>query len=211
MDALFQKNIFSIASTLILLLPIITGFCYYKFLNFYCRTFLLFFCYGFLVNLFAWLSNDIPKLISYLIFNSYSLVESIYLFWFISMTSNSKVLQKIKWNPAILLFPFWIIVHYVINESHKPSSIYTTYLIAISFLSGFAILKFIENETKGQEIYFWIKLGIFINSFGTFFTSSLLETEISRKLWFLQNIINIIAYLIFVKAFSVSKPIKITS
>jgi hypothetical protein len=200
-----------ITGSLISLIPIAVGIYKYHNLNYFCRTFLFFLIYGFLVDASVWFYKDIAKPISYFTYNSYSLIESIYFFWFISLTTNSPVLQKIKWKPVIILLPFWTIAHYVINEPNKPSSIFdTTYLIAISFLSGFAILKFIEKESKSNQVYFSIMLGIFINTFGTFFTSSLLETELRHRLWFLQNIINIIAYLIFTKAFLESKTQKLS-
>ncbi len=204
-------HILKITATIFSLIPIIIGLIKYNTLNSYFRSYIYFLSYGFIVDVSIWFTSGTDNPMGYFFYNSFSLVESVYLFWFISMTTSSSWVKKITWKPSLLLIPFWIIAHYFINTPEKFSSIFdTTYLIAISLLSGYVILKHIEKDFKDYETSFWILIGIFIYAFTTFFISSLLETEMIQKLWFLQNSINILVYSIFAKAFWVSKPVKLT-
>lgn len=76
------------------------------------------------------------------------------------------------------------------------------YEVSVAFLAGFCLLEMVENQNEiDKEPVFWIFLGMFFYCFSTFFVMGFLNTLLSQKIWFLNNIFNIISYLFYAVGF----------
>lgn len=197
------RHVINIIATFTLLIPIAAGIMKYKIAGTYYRLFLWLLMYGFLTDFFIWQLKDTSRSTSLFLFNIYDLVESIILFTFIRMTSENTTIKKICLILIWLAIPAWFIIYLSYNDEQPHMSAFDTcYNIAVAFLSGYAMLKLSEKEISlKQRSLFWILLGMFIFSFSTFFISSLMETELFKKVWFFHNFIAFITYLIFAKGF----------
>jgi hypothetical protein len=199
-------HLINIIATFTLLIPISAGISKYKYADFKCRLFLFFLVYGFITDLIVWLLLDSARGVSYFFFNFYNLVESLFLFWYIMVTNESTTIKKICRILLILAIPAWLISYLENTEKHM-ATFSTAYDILLTFLIGYALLKMGEKAVVlTKEPTFWFFLGIFIYCFCTFFISSLMETELRQKIWFIHNIINFVSYLILAKGFLTITP-----
>jgi hypothetical protein len=138
-----------------------------------------------------------------LIFNIYSLVESLFFYWFVSRSTPSLPIKLIIkafffitplfWLAFVLLFPS------LFPTKDTSSQIFdTVYEIMIAFLAGFVLIEMVEtSDSITIRPDFWILLGMFFYCFCTFFIMGFLNTFFSQDIWFLNNIINIIAYIFY--------------
>ena len=111
----------------------------------------------------------------------------------------------------ILAIPAWLISYLEDTEKHM-ATFSTAYDILAAFLCGYVLLKMGEKAiVLTKEPTFWIFLGVFIYCFCTFFITSLIETELRQKIWFIHNIINLISYLVIAKGFLTISPSRTSS
>ena len=164
------------------------------------RLFVLFIGVGFVVDTVMLTSMYLNKT-SYLlmIFNVYSLLEALFFFWFLSASATSDSIRNISKALLFLTLPFWVLLIFIfpllIKEVSRSAAFDTTYYIIASFLSGVALLQLVENEKSVfSSSSFWFTLGIFFCSFCTFYIMTFLQTILANKIWFLNNIFNIISY-----------------
>jgi hypothetical protein len=133
-------------------------------------------------------------------YNAYSFIEAIFFYWFIAIALKSTLFLKISraliWATSIFWVAFVILFPAFLFKEGTSSQLFdTTYEIIAAFLSGFALLQLIEKEETVLSLpRFWILLGIFFYCFCTFFIMGFLNTLLAQKIWFLNNIINIITY-----------------
>ena len=162
------------------------------------RLFNLFLIYGFVADVLVGLILK-PELLSYVIFKSYSLLEALFLFWFLKHTSSSFYIKKISHIFLLITLPVWIFTNYFLIESTQLSNLFDPYYeISSAFLAGFSLLKLSENEYHLTRLpLFWFLVGIFIYCFCTFFISGFLSSRILEKIWFIHNIIAILTYILF--------------
>lgn len=202
------RHVINVIATFTFLIPITAGVLKFKFASNHIRLLFYLLVYGFITDLVVWQLLDISRSTSLLLFNMYGLVESTILFLFIRMTSESEVVKKICILLIALAIPSWFIIYFSYQDEQPHMATFdTSYNIAVAFLTGFALLKLGEKEISLKTLpMFWMFLGLFVFSFCTFFISSLLETELRQKIWFIHNLIAFISYLIFAKGFLTIKP-----
>lgn len=192
---------------LFILFPLLVGLWKYRIGDKIARLFVFFIAIGFLVDAVMWVLTSRGKTNHLLlIFDLYSLVESFFFFWFLWATAPSSSIEKISKVLLYSTIPCWALCIFglpLLAEKVSGSSMFaTTYYIIVSFLAGFALLQFVEKEKAIFSVsHFWFTLGIFFCSFCTFYIMTFVQTLISQKIWFLNNIINLIIYLFYTIGF----------
>lgn len=155
---------------------------------------------GFIVDLFGWYSFLTKNgSINTYVRDVYSLIEALILFWLVSSVTENRILKYVLKNAWIFLIPVWCV-----GIIHKDIIVVcrTTSKVLLAFASCFCLLKLVEADVRvSQNPIFWILLGIFFYFFCSFFFVSLLATQLDVKVWYLHNIINIIANLIYFYGF----------
>lgn len=164
------------------------------------RLFLFFLIYGFLTD-FVVGNIGISLHLRFIMFNVYSLVESLFFLWVIIYLRLGPMITKVARIVFILLPFLWIYSHQNILKPYDENAyrgIYDgVYTAIIAVLSGFGLLKFSErNNALHQTPDFWFLVVIFFNCFCVFFIKNLLEASFIEKIWFVPNIINITSYLL---------------
>lgn len=184
-----------------ILVPIAINLWVFKTAGLPVRLFLFFLLAGLFTDVVMWHLIAIEKTHHLLtIFNIYSLLESVFFFWFIGQVTLSGTIKTISRVCLFIMPVFWVfyfqLYPLLISGEKSFSAIFdTAYEIAVSFLAGFALLLLAERqELVGRSPYFWLLLGVFFYCFCTFFIMGLLETFISHRIWFLNNIVNLITY-----------------
>lgn len=195
-------------STFGILAPILVGLLRYKRVDSIGRLFLFFLLYGFLADIFVGMILP-PNQLSYFIFKSYSVFEAVFLFWFIMRVDFSKRHHSVIKILLIIAVAVWFVTNYILVGRDELSNLFDPfYEIIISFYSGYFILQIIEMPGNGKVNLpvFWFLVGIFVYCFCTFFITMFLSTSVQNKVWFLHDIINVVIYLIYAKAFWLYKP-----
>ncbi|MFM9839497.1 MAG: hypothetical protein ACKVOQ_14605 [Cyclobacteriaceae bacterium] len=141
-----------------------------------------------------------------IVFTIYSLIESIVFYWMILENAKSKPLKLILKSLIFVTILFWILIHvlsFLALLEQKPGQLFDPfYEVAVAFMAGFTLLQMVESEDAISRMpNFWILLGIFFYCFCTFFIMGFLNTLLSQKIWFLNNIFNIISYLFYAIGF----------
>lgn len=190
-----------VISILTILIPICIGIVKIKKAESPIRLFLLFLVAGLSTEIIMfYLIYSARQEYLLIAYNIYSLIEAIFFYYFITAAFKSIILLKIKrglilvtsifWGAFVILFPAFLF-----KEGTSSQIFDTTYEIIAAFLSGFVLLQLIEKEeTVLSSPRFWILIGIFFYCFCTFFIMGFLNTLLAQKIWFLNNIINIITY-----------------
>lgn len=136
------------------------------------------------------------------VFNLYSLLEALFFFWFLGYTALSNSIRIISRAFLYSTLPFWLLcifVYPLMMKGASRSAVFdTTYEVIISFLAGLALLQHVEKEESiFSKPVFWFIFGIFFYCFCTFYIMTFLQTFLSHKIWFLNNIFNIISYVFY--------------
>ncbi|MCB0488195.1 MAG: hypothetical protein R2820_13935 [Cyclobacteriaceae bacterium] len=191
-----------------ILIPIIFGIRAFKHAGVTLRLFLFFLLIGLAVDIIMWVlisSGTTTHLLN--IFNTYSLLEALFFFWFIWQVSELRVLRRLAKGAWVIVLPFWlfcvVIYPYLNIDFVSGSALFNaSYEIIGSFLAGFALLNLIEHgEQPRSSSTFWFLTAIFFYCFSTFFLMTLLETFLAIRVWFLNNIFNNITYLLYAVGF----------
>ncbi len=203
MDIKEVQHTIRLLATFTTLMPIVAGLLRYKTAGKIFRLFLYFLVYGFLTDVLVWQLMDVSRDASFYLFILFPLAEALFLLWFMKATNTSPVITKICNILMVLMIPFWICVHFIFNSGEQLNAVFdTSYEIIISILSAYSLLKLAESQTELKKLpIFWFQLGIFIYCFTTFFLSGFLGTDLLQRIWFMHNLINLIVYLLFTKAF----------
>jgi hypothetical protein len=90
------KELFKIIAAISLLLPIYCGSRVFKTLSKNKKWYLYFLIFCFLTDVSIWILKNSERKICIFVFNIYSLIESIFLFWFIIEISKNKILYKFR-------------------------------------------------------------------------------------------------------------------
>lgn len=192
-----QRILFSGLASLPILIPIGFAIKAYGTAGLAIRLFLFFLLIGLVTDLTMWVLIY-NKHYSYLrpVFNTYSLIDSLFCFWLIQhLAGPTSPLKKIARICLLLVFPLWAAA--LLFES-VGIPFETIYEIIVAFLSGFLLLRLAESEgSVATNPFFWLLLGIFFYCFSTFFLMTLLGTEISQKVWWLNNVLNLVTYMLF--------------
>lgn len=190
---------FKIIGTLSAIIPIALGVFSFKASKGKYRLFLFFLIFGLLTDLGVWLLYKPFKNLSYFLFVTYPLVEALFLVWFVFRILNKSHVKRFFILIVCCTITLWIVCHFIINKYFEFNGIFDTYYsIVVSFISGYALLNLSENNASIIRLpEFWFLLGVFVYCFCTFFVSSLLGTEILQKIWYINNLINVVSYLLF--------------
>lgn len=193
-----------LVSIVSIVIPISIGITILKTAERYIRLFFLFLMIGLITDVAMYSLVQLEKTTHLpLIFNIYSLIEALFFYWFIFRCARSRYIKLICkvffyitplfWLAFVLLFPS------LFPTKDTSSQIFdTVYEIMVSFFAGFVLLEMVEtHDSITVQFDFWILLGLFFYCFCTFFMMGFLNTFFSQKIWFMNNIINIIAYLFY--------------
>jgi len=185
------------------------------------RLFFIFLLMGLATDLFGWYVSSHMHLLTALVYVStyYSVLESLFFTRWIAWHSSRTI--KTMARVVTVVSVIWIIFLPFNGIAQFGTLVRLTlfdafYQTAVSFLSGFALLKIIEQEGKPfTKPDFWILAGIFIYCFSTFFVfvlKSSVAQEFADKLWPIHNLVNIITYMFYSIGLYVHKsPEKIKS
>lgn len=182
---------------LLILVPILIGFRRYMAAGSLNRLFLFYLLIGMITDLTMWYLIATHRY-TYLstIFSIYSLCEALFFAYYLWQTGRSVSLRWLAKASLLLLVPFWISATYLLPRIGLHTvSFDVAYEVLVAFLSGFSLLQLVENESDTfNKDSFWITLGLFFYCFCTFFIMGFLETRLANRVWFVNNIINLITY-----------------
>jgi hypothetical protein len=168
------------------------------------KLFLAFLVFGFLIDLGGWFFYLTKNANGNWIFRyAYSLVEPIFLLWWVRFFFHGKVVKKaLTWFLGLSLV-FWFTA--VLYRS-ALSSYYIFTAVALAFFAGFLVLEIIENKKSSRlPLSFWIAFGIFFYHLCTFFVKGLINEQAATELWFIQNVVNITTNIIYALGFWVCR------
>ena len=174
----------------------------FKTAGFQFRLFFVFLLIGFCTDVLMYylLHTDQQKYLSN-IFNFYSLIEACFFYWFIIYNAKLRFTKVVAQALFFITVLFWFVLVVIQPSFFKttPGQLFDPfYEVGVAFLSGFTLLQLVERESSVTIIpVFWILLAIFFYCFCTFFIMGFLNTLLSQKIWFLNNIINIITYVFY--------------
>jgi hypothetical protein len=187
------------------LIPITLGIKGFKLNPFILKAFLLFLCYGGAVDI----ATDFI-FVPTVFFNSYTFIQVLFFTWFLYMSFNQKKLFK----PYLILMAFWILLflfcHLILLDDwkiNKLSSIFDTMAAIItSFVAAAALVSLVKDELElTKNPVFWFCLAIFFYTFCTYFIFSFVSNPTYReKLWWIHNLANITAYMLYTYGFWVA-------
>jgi hypothetical protein len=129
------------------------------------------------------------------------LVEACFFFWLTYNNTSLKLLKRISMSLLIVTPFFWLLLMIIRSGimNTSPGQVFDPfYEVSVAFLVGFILLQIVEQDTTlSNNPIFWILLGVFFYCFCTFFIMGFLNTLLSQKIWFLNNILNIITYIFY--------------
>lgn len=191
-----------IASTLSILVPLLLNGYRLKQAGTLGRLFFLFLLAGLITDLGLWyIQANHYQGVSLHLFNSYSFLEALFFFWLIGQLAPSPFLKRAVRYLLYCTIAWILFLMIPAVDSGKTSQIIpfsTFYEVAASFLSGFALLSMTERVNHLTKSWkFWLLLGVFFYCFCTFFVMMLLGSQLSLNLWPLNNVINILTYVLY--------------
>jgi hypothetical protein len=220
MDVLTLKYISTFSATL----PIIAG----SFVILSDRRtlfFWVFLVYGFITDFMNFLDSEPVGLItnhSICIINQnlYSLVDGVFLFYFLSLIAKETIEKAMLKLLAVCCLIGWICFYLIFDfalEWVQPSSLFhrsiwhesnalsapfdSGYEAMLAFASAYLLLRMTQPNRYISSTYFWITIGIFCFSFGTFFINYFIDDQIVQGLWFVVLLDNVLTMLIYTYAF----------
>ncbi len=187
------------------LLPIAFGIKGFKSNPFILKAFFLFICYGGVVDIFC----DFVDVSTHL-FSTFTFIQALFFTWFLYKVFNQPKLYK----PFIFMIIFWCLLylfsHLVLLADWqflKLSSLFDTMAVIVtSFLAAAALVNMVKDELElTKNPIFWFCLAIFFYTFCTYFIVSFVSNPIYReKLWWIHNLANITAYMLYTFGFWVA-------
>jgi hypothetical protein len=180
------------------LLPISFGIKGFKSNPFILKAFFIFLCYGGAVDI---ASDFIVG--TYLFYSTYTFVQVLFFSWFLYKVFNNQKLLK----AFIGLVSFWCLLYLfahliVLNDWNflKLSSVFDTMAVIItSFIAAAALVNMVKDDLAlTKNPIFWFTLAIFFYTFCTYFIVSFVSNASYReKLWWIHNLANIAAYMLY--------------
>lgn len=200
------KTVITNISSVVTLLPIISGLVAYAKCNNIQRLFLIYLCFGFVVDFVQFFITD--NTIQEVVYNLYAVIEICFVVWFIRALSWNEKAIKIYRLILFGVVPAWIICHFITNYQMLDFAGFSKWFdggmaIIIAFMTAFEILeitkKYDERSFLMPEL--WFQGGLFLYFFSTFFIFFLMETSIRPKIWFIHNLINVVECILLSIAF----------
>lgn len=198
---------FQLASTFSVVLPLSIGLWKLSKMDRKVKGFIFFLVLGLVTDLAGWylyLSKDGTS--NLYVRHIYDLIESVFLFWFLSWVSPSQLVNKFfMWSIAILI-PFWALRFLYLDAMGVYMSAVQVF---VAFGACFSLIQVVETKKEvTEQLIFWLLLGVFFYCFGTFFFMGILISKLG-KIWYAHNVINILANVIYFIGFLRAKNMTI--
>jgi hypothetical protein len=187
------------------LLPIAFGIKGFKSSPFILKVFLFFLCYGGVVDI----CSDFISGSNHL-FSTYTFIQVLFFTWFLYKVFNQSKLYK----PFIFTIVFWCLLYLLCHlillndwQFLKLSSLFDTMAVIVtSFIAAAALVSMVKDELAlTKNPVFWFCLAIFLYTFCTYFIVSFVSNPLYReKLWWIHNLANITAYILYTYGFWVA-------
>jgi len=136
---------------------------------------------------------------------AYSIIEAALFVWLVTKHLNSKPFTIVK-IVVLGTIAIWAIYAFTRRSSDQGDVSHSTlfdvyYQVIVSFLAGFAMLKFAENESEMVQIpMFWTITGMFFYCFSTFFifmVKLVVTDNVADQLWLVHDVANITTYIFY--------------
>ncbi|WP_208501090.1 hypothetical protein [Roseivirga sp. E12] len=137
------------------------------------------------------------------IYTKYPIIEAMFFFWLIGQSTNSQKLKLYTKWAIFLTLPLWLILENFLGPivflGAESFNIFPAlYRIVCTFMSAYAVLHLAENEFQIRNMSgFWFVTAILVYCLPTFIILLISNTPIAEQLWFMHNVPNIAAYIIF--------------
>ncbi|HNR18625.1 MAG TPA: hypothetical protein PKN75_01095 [Bacteroidia bacterium] len=206
-----QQDLIVYASALSVILPISAGLLCFSKLTPLAKSFIPFLVLGGCVDAISIL---IESNATNILLNIYRLTEVIFYTWFIIKVLGNAFLNKYSGKFFLSILIVYLATHFLVIKNYNLIALNAYFdfvsFMMLSFLSAFTILKSTEYDNKQNiKSYFYFLTGIFIYVFCTnILFGTIANDEIRDEYWFVHNLLNILAMLIYTVAF-VKSSIKI--
>jgi hypothetical protein len=198
------KYVIALIATLAMLLPIAVGVMRYKQSALPYRVLMFFLLYALFTDVEAMLFGRQYRDMYYGFQTIYMLCETVFFFWFISITMREYSFFRSIFRPLLAAaFAGWLIIVLFYNKPHPFLAPFNaTSYILLALLSAYALMKLAEqNILLTRNPLFWFMFAIFFFSFCTFFFRAFEDLSVKGKIWYMHNLANLVTYLIFFKGF----------
>jgi hypothetical protein len=195
-------HFFGYLATYSLLVPILVGMIKFRMAALHQKIFLFYLLYGFLSDASRPFIDS--EIVSRWMYHIFSLVEIIFLAWYMREVTSNLILRKILLIAMPLILISWISVRfYFAKDSHAYSPVFDS--VTAIFISSFAAIILLgmtqQNSGLKNQPDFWFLTGTFVYFFCANFIFSLLGTEIINRVWFIHNLLNVLVYCLFTIGF----------
>lgn len=200
-------NLTGIAATLTELATLSVGLILFKKAGKPFRLLIFWLLIGCVTDLICWKTYKTNLQVAYRLLDAYSLFESLFLIYIIQSTGfikNQNHLFRIIYSfIAVLFFCSYYLFPYWMKSEDSYSGLFSfIYLTTSVCLSTWALLNLIETvEVVRESPDFFLLMGIFVFCFCSFFIDSFINDEFKASVWWLHDVANMTAYLIFIYAF----------
>jgi hypothetical protein len=197
------KEVAGLISTYSALIPILVGFFFYKNQNVISK-FWYFLVYGLLTDLLVgYFKYTFTGLF---IYNLYSLLEIVFLFLFFYAISESRMIKKVLIGLVACTVVSWFLSYVILHNAFQEVSALSPYYDRISYMivaviSAFLLLKMTESGKQSSPAMIWLLIGVFFYHFCSSFIMSLVGNIFTSRVWFMNNLFNVLTMLIYTKAF----------
>lgn len=191
-----------------ILIPIAIGLFYISKIQGYTRTFLFFLIYGFLSDTFDYYYQD--QFIKNVVFAIYTLIEVLFCLLFLRNISINPLERKAINFVVLLTFFFWLICNLILTQLKRSTHVHSVLFdivssLLISIISSYTVVNIAERQDNLiANSSFWFSISIFFYFFCSIFIFNFIHEDFINKIWWIHNIINILTYLIYTKAFLVA-------
>jgi hypothetical protein len=185
-----------------IMLPLMIGLASIKTAGISFRLFIFFLMLGFItdITMFLLQGTQYSELLP-VILNYYSLAEALTFLTLIYFHTTGKLIRRGTVALMVVTVLLWLVVVYIRPAfvQAAASQIFDPfYEVVVAFLAGFTLLQLVEQQPDAiRSAIFWVMMGIFFYCFCTFFFMGLLNTQLSQRIWVVNNIINILAYVLY--------------
>ncbi len=206
-----DSQVTKIAATFLEAVPAVAGIMVWKKSNKRLRLFTIFLTYAFLTDVFCWNFYGAYPAAGRFVLAIYSLAESCFFLYFIYLTGLAGPAQPLL-KRVLQLMPLVFLVCYFswqrpyVREVPYAGIHSILYLAIASAFVTHAILRFIETDEQSlPSPDFYMLTGIFIYCFCSFFSDAFIVSDLKNNIWWVHDMANMIAYIVFIKGFLVAR------
>jgi hypothetical protein len=173
--------------------------------------FWLFLLYGFFTdNMSMWynLSGESDFVEHYAIINQniYSLVDAVFLTFFIGHVFPQRKIMNGIYIYGIVLIPLWYYFYFIQKQTWSGEGTMSSYFdsgyeMMLALLAAWAALTLTKPGHDDKPHLLWFVIGIFFHNLVVFFTHAFIENKVIQDIWFITSISNTITMVIYAYAF----------